>query len=165
MVDIPVRSRNFTWQDPRITAQANRTLSGLELFQAMAEGKLPPPPIAALMGFSVSEVAKGRVVFEVDPAEYHYNPGGVVHGGLAATLCDSAASCAIHSTLPAGVYSTTINLNVTFLRPVLVENGRLRCIGEVIYTGRRTATATARLEDSNGKLYAQATVTCMVIEV
>jgi len=84
------RTRTVTWQDPVVSGKAARTMSGAAFLRAIAEGKLPPPPIANLMGFDIVEVGEGEVVFAVEPQEFHYNPIGVVHGGLAATLLDSA---------------------------------------------------------------------------
>src|SRR6185295_14670962 len=98
----PSRERTITWEDPLPAATSARGLSGLEYMRAIAAGDVPPPPIAVLMGFELVEVEEGRAVFAVTPQEFHYNPIGVVHGGLAATLLDSAMGCAVHSTLPAG---------------------------------------------------------------
>ena len=95
------------------------------------------------MGFQEAEA--GRVVFSVEPAEYHYNPIGMVHGGLAATLCDSAMGCAIHSTLSAGVGYTTLELKVNFVRPLTVATGLVLCEGKVINVGSRVGTAEARV--------------------
>src|SRR5438094_2368014 len=103
----PQRRRTFTWRDPMIGAQLAPTMCGLNYLNAMERGELPFPPIMALMNIGVQEAEEGRVVFSVEPAEYHYNPIGSVHGGLACTLCDSAMGCAIHTTLPAGVGYTT----------------------------------------------------------
>ncbi|MBC8075392.1 MAG: PaaI family thioesterase, partial [Chloroflexales bacterium] len=97
------------------------------------------------------------------PAEYHYNPIGSVHGGVAATLCDSAMACAIHTTLPAGVGYTTLELKVNFVRPITVQTGRVTCEGTLIHMGGRVATAEARLTDASGALYAHATTTCLVL--
>ncbi|HXN55892.1 MAG TPA: PaaI family thioesterase, partial [Myxococcales bacterium] len=108
----PTRTRTITWHDPIASAAAGRELSGLAYLQAMVRGELPRPPIGILMDFNVAEVEKGRVVFEVEPAEFHYNPIGMVHGGLAATLCDSALGFAVHSTLPVGTGYTTVDLNL-----------------------------------------------------
>lgn len=156
------RTRTVTWQDPRIGAEAGQSMSGVEYLQAVAAGKLPPPPIAVLMGLEFLEVEVGRVVFGVKPAEYHYNPNGTVHGGLASTLFDSALGCAVHSTLPAGTGYTTIELHVNFIRPMTKDTGPVRCEAEVIHVGRRMATAQARLVDETGKLYGHATTTCML---
>lgn len=98
----PERTRTFSWQDPMIGAKAAQTMSGLAYLQAMGRGELPIPPIMAMMNIDGIEAEAGKVTFSITPAEYHYNPIGVVHGGLAATLCDSAMACAIHSTLPVG---------------------------------------------------------------
>jgi uncharacterized protein (TIGR00369 family) len=158
------RTRTMTWEDTSPVVKAAQTMSGLEILKAIAAGKLPPPPIGELMNFKVSEVEEGRVVFTVEPAEYHYNPLGVVHGGLAATLCDSAMACAIWSTLPAGKSQTTIELHINYIRPITARAGRLRCIGQVINVGRRVATAESRLLDDDDKLYGHGTTTCMILD-
>lgn len=159
----PTRTRTITWHDPIASAAAGRELSGLAYLQAMVRGELPRPPIGILMDFNVAEVEKGRVVFEVEPAEFHYNPIGMVHGGLAATLCDSALGCAVHSTLPVGTGYTTVDLNLTYLRPLTRETGKVRAIAEVLHSGGRIATAQAKLVDAAGKLYATATTTCLIL--
>lgn len=156
------RTRLVRWEDPAPVAEAAHTMSGLEFIKAMAGGELPSVPMGELMGFSFSEVEEGRVVFEVEPGEYHYNPIGTVHGGLACALFDSAMGCAVHTMLPAGVGYTTLELKVNFLRPITLDTGRLFCEGKTIHVGRRTATAEARLFDESGKLHGHATTTCMV---
>jgi uncharacterized protein (TIGR00369 family) len=157
------RNRTIHWNDPRVFTEAGRSLSGLELLQKVVAGELPRPPIADLMNFDLVEVRESFAVFTVEPAEYHYNPIGVVHGGLAATLLDSAMGCAVHSTLPAGAAYTTLEIKVNFVRAITVKTGPLRCEAKVIHAGARTATAEARLIDASGKLYAHGTTTCLVI--
>lgn len=158
------RSRSVSWEDPLALADAGRALSGTEYLQKLIRGDLPPPPIAVLLNFRLNEVAEGRAVFVCDPAEYHYNPIGLVHGGLAATLLDSAMGCAVHSTLPAGVAYTTLEIKVNYLRPLLPARGRVTCEGTLIHRGNRTATADGRLTDVDGRLYAHATTTCLLME-
>ena len=155
------RKREVSWEDPRALAEVGRGLSGIEYLQKMVDGELPPPPIAKLLNFTVEEISEGRAVFVCEPGEYHYNPIGLVHGGLAATLLDSAMGCAIHSTLPAGVGYTTLEIKVNFIRPLSSESGVIRCIGTMIHAGRRTATAEGRVVDADGKLYAHGTTTCL----
>ena len=157
------RARTVTWSDPLGGADFARTLSGLEYLRAMMRGELPAPPIAQLLGFALVEVERGRAVFGVAPAEYHYNPIGAVHGGLAATLLDSAMACAVHSTLPAGVGYTTLDMTVHFVRPVTAATGPMRCEGEVVHAGSRVATAQGRFVDAGGKLYAHGTETCIML--
>src|SRR5258708_27227061 len=91
-----VRTRTISWEDPVPGAKVGRTMSGLDYLKAIQEGRIPPPPIAILMDMRIAEVSEGRIVFSALPAEYHYNPLGTVHGGLAATLLDSALGCAVH---------------------------------------------------------------------
>ena len=104
----------------------------------------------------------GEVVFEFTPAEFHYNPIGSVHGGVLATLCDSACGCAVQSMLPAGSFYTSLDLSVKFLRPVTSATGRMTCGGTVTHLGSRSALAQARLTDARGKLFAHATSSCMI---
>src|SRR5437764_9228130 len=106
------------------------------------------------MNFQIAELSEGRAVFVAEPAEYHYNPLGVVHGGLAATLLDSAMGCAVHSTLPAGRGYTTLEIKVNLVRAVTAAVGPLRAEARIVHAGRQAATAEARLVDGAGKLYA-----------
>jgi uncharacterized protein (TIGR00369 family) len=135
----------------------------MEYLAAMRDGRLPRPPIAQLMGFEGLDGEEGRAVFSVTPAEYHYNPIGVVHGGLAATLLDSAMGCAVHSTLPAGMGYTTLEVKVNFARPMTRETGRVICEAEVVHRGRTVATAEGRIRsEETGKLLAHGTTTCLL---
>jgi len=159
----PERSRTYSWIDPVTLAGATAQQAGLEFLAAMGSGALPSPPIMSTLGITGMEFEHGRVAFGLEPAEWHYNAIGTVHGGVLATLLDSATGCAVHSTLPAGTGYTSLDLSVRFLRPVLVGSGALRCTGEVLNAGRRTALAEARLTDPAGKLLAHATSTCLLI--
>ena len=158
-----IRSLSVEWTDPGALAAAGRSMSGLDFLRAIRDGKLPPPPIAMLLGFRLTEVEPGHAVFECTPGEQHYNPIGVVHGGLAMTLADSAMGCAVQSCLPAGVAWTTLELKINLVRALTLDSGTVRCEGTVIHVGRRVATAEARLVDGRGRLCAHATTTCMVI--
>jgi uncharacterized protein (TIGR00369 family) len=161
-IDKGTRTRTVSWEDPRALEEAGRGLSGLEYLQRIIAGELPRPPISALMNFGLAELGEGHAVFTAEPAEYHYNPIGVVHGGLAATLLDSAMGCAVHSTLPAGAGYTTLEIKVNYVRPMTAETGEVRCEARVIHVGGRTATAEGRVIDASGKLYAHATTTCII---
>ena len=158
-------SRHITasWSDPAALAEAGRTMSGIEFLQAIRDGRLPAPPIAELLGFKLVEVDTGHAVFEVLPGEQHYNPIGVVHGGLAMTLLDSAMGCAVHSHMPAGGSYTTLEAKTNLVRPVTLETGPLRAIGKVLHLGSRVATAEGRLVGGDGKVYAHATTTCIIL--
>ncbi|MBJ6762059.1 PaaI family thioesterase [Myxococcaceae bacterium JPH2] len=158
-----VRTRTVTWRDTREGVSAAKTMSGLEYLRAIARGALPPAPIAVVLGFTVKDVAEGKVVFEVAPGEHQYNPIGTVHGGLAATVLDSAMGCAVHTLLPVGTAYTTLELHVNYVRPILWDSGPLTCTGEVLHQGGRVATAQGRLTDASGKLYAHGTTTCMLL--
>lgn len=109
------------------------------------------------------ELDEGRVVLSLSTKPDFANPLGSVHGGIAATLLDSALGCAVHTTLPAGVGFTTLELKVNYIRTVAVDAGRLTAEGTTIHVGRRTATAEGRVTDERGKLIAHATTTCMIL--
>lgn len=158
------RTRTVAWEDPLLGARAGASLSGIEYLRAIAQGKIPAPPIALLLGFALEEVEEGRVVFTAEPGEHHYNPIGVVHGGLAATLLDSAMGCAVHSLLAQGRGYTTLEIKVNYVRAIKRESGRLRAVASVVHMGGRIATAEGRLVDATGQLYAHATTTCILLE-
>ena len=157
------RTRVITWEDPTAAVQTGKTISGIAYLKALQSGELPPPPIAVLMGMWISEVSEGRVVFALEPAEYHYNPLGTVHGGVMATLLDSAMGCVVQSMLPAGTSYTTLELKVNYLRPITSKTGIVYCEGKIIYVGGRIATAEGRLTDADGKVYAHGTTTCIIL--
>jgi uncharacterized protein (TIGR00369 family) len=159
------RVRTFSWSDPAVNAAQAGRRSGLEHLRAMVSGELPEPPIMRLLDVEGIEVAEGKVAVTLVPREFHYNPLGSVHGGVIATLLDTAAGCSVHSTLPAGVGYTSLDLTTKFLRPVTVESGTLRCEGSVLSRGRRTALAEARLTDARGVLVAHATSSCLLFDV
>jgi len=159
------RTRTLTWQDPLPSALAGRGMSGLEYMNAIRDGDVPPPPIAVTMNFGIVELEQGRAVFEGEPGEEHYNPIGVVHGGYASTLLDSALGCAVHTTLPEGVGYTSQTLEIKFLRPITRDTGPVRAEAEVVHRGRRQATVDARLTAAEtGKLLATGTSTCLILD-
>jgi uncharacterized protein (TIGR00369 family) len=137
-------------------------LSGLELIQAMRDRKAPPPNIATLLGMEIVAAKEGEVAFTIEAKPEFSNPLGTVHGGIHATLLDSAMGCAVHTTLPAGVGYTTLELKVNYVRPITLDAGTLSCTGSVIHVGGRVATAEGRIVDSQGRLVAHATTTCMI---
>ncbi len=157
------RTLTVEWSDPAALAAAGRSMSGMDFLRALRDGRLPPPPIAQLLGFKLVEVEPGHAVFECVPGEQHYNPIGVVHGGLAMTLLDSAMGCCVQTRMPAGSDYTTLEAKTNLVRGITDKTGRLRAIGKVVHLGNRIATAEGRLEDAAGKLYAHATTTCIVL--
>ena len=159
------RERTTTWEDPSISASHLGRDSGLAMLEAVRDGKIPAPPIAVTLGFDLDLVEDGRAVFSLEPAEHHYNPIGSVHGGVFATLLDSATGCAVHSTLAGGMGYTSVDLNVKFLRGMNAATGRVTCEGRVVNRGRRLALAEATITDSTGRLLATATSSCLIFDL
>ena len=141
-----------------------RGLDGLALMQAMLRGEVPYPPIAKTLGFMLVEAGRGRAVFQGTPRYEHLNPMGSVHGGWFATLLDSALGCAVHTMMPAGVGYTSLGLEAKYVRPISRDTGRVLCEANVLYRGRKQATAEATLTAADsGKLLAHGTATCMIL--
>jgi uncharacterized protein (TIGR00369 family) len=143
-------------------AEERRALSGLEYMRQLMTGEREPSGMARLMNMRLVEVEEGRAVFAVEPDERHYNGLGIAHGGLAATLLDSALGCAINTVMPAGRVFTTLEMKINYVRPMRRETGEVRCEAEVLHAGGRVATAEGRIMDAAGRLYAHGTATCML---
>jgi uncharacterized protein (TIGR00369 family) len=139
-------------------------MTGLQLLEALRDGHIPPPGVIRTLGGGIDSVEEGRVVFWLDPDDRHTNPMGTMHGGVLATLLDSAMGCAVQSALPEGVAYTTLQLAVSYVRPVLPGTRRIRAEGTVLHVGSRTATAEGRVTSEDGKLVAHATTTCLVMQ-
>lgn len=157
------RSRQVSWHDPLITGRLAGRLSGRELLERIADGRLPPPPIAQLLGFELVSVGKGEALFRATPDESVYSPIGMVHGGWLCTVLDSAAGCALHTLLPAGTGYSTIELKVSFLKPIRADAGPIDVKGWVLRAGRRIAFAEAEARTSTGDLLGHATTSLALL--
>ena len=145
------RTLTVTWRDPTELAGRARDSSGLDFLRGIISGELPTAPIQELLGFSL------------EPGEQHYNPIGSVHGGVAATLLDSAMGAAVHSTLPQGSAYATLEVKFNLVRAITAETGRVVAEGKVIHAGKTVATVEASLRSAaDGKLLAHGTSTCLI---
>ena len=156
-------TRTIEFTDPLATARLGMTMSGLEFLRGMASGTVPAPPIAVLMNMDIETVEEGRVTFGGTPDASHYNPIGVVHGGFAATMLDTVCGCAVHTTLPAGKAYTSIEIKVSYLRP-LQQGTRVVATGTVTKPGSRVAFADATLATEDGTLIATASSSLLVFD-
>jgi uncharacterized protein (TIGR00369 family) len=159
-----MRRREVTWEDPMVSAALALDLSGLDYLRAIAEGRIPRPPIAALLGMAIVDVQPGRVAFSLEVGEHLYNPIGSVHGGVFCALLDSAMGCAAHSTLGCGQAYATLELKANLVKALTVNTPSVVATGQVISAGRRVITASGQITGPDGTLYAHGTTTCLVIE-
>ena len=159
------RSRTITWQDPGPGTLQGLSMPGIDYMQAVMKGELPPPPIAATMQFDLVEAEIGRAVFTCTPDESVYNPIGAVHGGLVCTLLDSAAGCALHTTLPQGKGYTSVEIKVSYLKAVRATSGQLTATGTVIKSGSRVGFTEAVVTDASGAIVATASSTLLVFDL
>ena len=160
----PTDSTTISWVDPSVALPRLAELSGLDYLTAILDGELPPPPISQLMGFTAVSFSRGEAVFECSPTTAHFNPLGVVHGGLACTLLDTVLGCAGHTTLPAGVGYTSVDLSVVYLRPILPGNAPLRATGRVRKGGRRVIFSEGEVVGADGAVLATGTSSLLVID-
>lgn len=158
------RSRTIHYQVPGRDKQAIFSRSGLERLRAVAAGEIPAPPISSHIGLEIVTVADGDVVITAVPDESHYNPIGSVHGGFFATVLDSACGCAVDTTLPAGVGYTSLEIKVSFLRPITADTGQVIAHGWVTKRGKGVAFAEADIRDQDGRVLATASSTCLIIQ-
>jgi uncharacterized protein (TIGR00369 family) len=160
---VPMRTRTVSWGDPERSRFLVRGLDGYERLAAVQRGEVSPPPAISLLGLCLDEVERGRTVFSIVAEEMHENPMGTMHGGIVATLVDTAMGCAVASTLPADANFTTLELSTNFVRAVTRTTGRVRAEGVVVHGGGRIVTAEARVRDDAGNLYAHAKSTCLIV--
>jgi len=159
------RNRTITWQDPGPGTLQGLSMPGIDYTQAGMKGELPGPPIAATMQFELVEAEIGRAVFTCTPDESVYNPIGAVHGGLVCTLLDSAAGCALHTTLPQGKGYTSVEIKVSYLKAVRAGSGLLTATGTVVKSGSRVGFTEAVVTDGSGALVATASSTLLVFDL
>lgn len=160
------RTRTISWGDPQNSKRdAVASISGLDYLKAIKENRINPPPVANLVGYKICEVDNGYAAFELNPAEYHYNPFATVHGGILSTLLDTAMTSSVLSTLPKGVSCTTIEIKVNFIIPVTADTGILKCEASPLHVGKKIATVEGKLKDKNGLLHAYGVSTCSIFQM
>jgi uncharacterized protein (TIGR00369 family) len=159
------RTRTVTWEDPGPGTLQGLSMPGIDYMNAVMKGELPAPPVASTLQFDLVEVAHGRAVFTCTPDESVYNPIGAVHGGLVCTLLDSAAGCALHTTLPQGKSYTSVEIKVSYLKAVRASSGLLTATGTVIKAGSRVGFTEAVVTDASGAVVATASSTLLVFDL
>ena len=153
------RERVVDWQAPGPVAKTAAGMSGLEIVQGIRDGSLPEPPMARLIDFRLRIAEPGRIVMELEPHEGLENTIGLLHGATAAALLDTAMGCAISSMLPAGQGAVTLDLKLTYLRPLSVKSGTISAEGKLIKLGRQTSYTEGFVRDGAGNLAVHATAT------
>ena len=147
-----------------VSADRQKEMSGLEFVQGLVDGTLPLNTIAETLGYDIAEATSGRVVITAEPNSTHLNPAGTVHGGFSATLLDSCMGLAILSMLDRAIGQTTLEFKISLVRPITTETGQIRAEGVVLSRGRRVGTAEGRITDSEGRLLAHGTTTCLIFD-
>ena len=157
------RERVVDWQAPGPAAKAAAGMTGMEAMCAIRDGILPEPPMARLIDFRLRVAEPGRIVMELEPHESLENTIGLLHGATAAALLDTAMGCAISTMLPAGQGAVTLDLKLTYLRPLSVKSGKISAEGKIIKLGRQTSYTEGFVRDGAGNLAVHATATFSMI--
>src|SRR5437016_5150153 len=147
---------SIKWQDPGAVREQADGLSALDIMRGIRDGRLPPPPIARLIGFRYIEAEPGEIVIELQPEQSLENTSGTLHGAAAGAMLDTAMCAAAGTLLPADKRTTTLDLTVSYLKPLTIESGPIRAIGRVVDLAERTAFAAGELRDGAGSLAAHA---------
>lgn len=147
-----------------VGADERKAMSGLEFVQGLVNGALPLNTLAKTLGYDVVDAVNGRVVITAEPNDRLLNPAGTVHGGVAATLLDSCMGLAIQSTLARGIAQTTLEFKISLVRPITPETGLITAEGVILSRGRRVGTAEGKITDSEGRLLAHGSTTCLIFD-
>ncbi len=155
--------RTYEWDCPEAIHNEAQSQAGIDFLNNAMVGENHRPPMAHTMDFYLSEVSEGKAAFLSTPSEFHYNPFGSVHGGYFGVLLDSAMGCAVHSTLAKGESCTTLEYKINLVRGLTSDIGEVRTEGWIVHRGNRVATAEGKIIDSNGKIYAHGSTTCLIL--
>lgn len=150
------RSRRVTWSDPTQTAALAAGLDGLAIMRAIRDGQLPGPPMARLVGFQCVVAEAGEIAMRLEHDPSLENAIGLVHGGAIASMLDTAMGAAVSTRLPAGAGVVTLDLTITYLRPVSASNAPITATGRLAHLGGRNAYVLGELRDAAGELCAHA---------
>lgn len=127
----------------------------------MVKGEIQMPPVAELIGFTLTSTQPGKAVVEIEAAERHANPMGTLHGGIMCDIADAAMGIAYASLLQEGETFATLELKINFLKPVW--KAKLRAEGRVISSGKTVGLVECDITDEQMRLVARATSTCMTL--
>ena len=137
-------------------------LSGLDVLEAIRDGRIEHPSMAHTLGFRLTEVADGFAVITGTTDAAYCNPNGTIHGAWPAALLDSAMGSSVHSTLPPGASFTVVEFKIDFVRPIPIDTGAVRAEGRVVRAGRQLGMANGELLDEKGRVLAKGTTTCLI---
>jgi len=119
------------------------------------------PPVAQLIGFTLTSVQHGKAVVKLEATERHANPMGTLHGGILCDIADAAMGIAYASLLQKGETFTTLELKINFLKPVWIA--RLQAEGKVVSSGKTIGLVECNIIDDKQRLVAKASSTCMTL--
>lgn len=140
-----------------------RNYKGIDALKALINGNLKQSPMAHTIPMKLVHAEPGDIIYETTPSEAHINLQGGIHGGFCATVLDSVTGAVAHSLMDAGVGFATTDLNIKMIRPMQVGH-TYRGVGKLINAGRTLVTTEGTIIDEQGKVYAHASATLMILK-
>lgn len=151
-----LRERLVQWHDPSVASMAAEQLSGLEIMRRIRDGTHPAPPMAQLIGFQCVVAEPGEVAMRLAYDPSLENGMGILHGGAAASILDTAMGAAAHTMLPLGSGIVTLNLGLTYLHPIFRNDAPVTATGRVLNLGRRNVYVAGEVVNKDGTLLVHA---------
>ncbi len=137
-------------------------LSGLDVLEAIRDGRIEHPSMAHTLGFRLTSVENGYAVISGSTGPDYCNPNGTIHGAWPAALLDSAMGSSVHSTLPPGASFTVVEFKIDFVRPISIDTGAVRAEGKIVRVGKQLGMANGELLDEKGRMLAKGSTTCLI---
>ncbi|HTK36910.1 MAG TPA: PaaI family thioesterase [Pyrinomonadaceae bacterium] len=134
------------------TFEAVKTLT--EAQKQKAAAFLRANPVAQMVGMELVDISPGEAVISFEMRDQLRQPHGILHGGITATLIDTAMAFAVVTELAEGEKASTIDLTIHYLRPH--TEGMVTCTAKVVRAGKRIFTLSAEAVNGQGKLIATA---------
>ncbi|MBK8303034.1 MAG: PaaI family thioesterase [Chloracidobacterium sp.] len=120
--------------------------------RAFAANALHTLPFSKLIGMKLVKLEVDEAQISIDMRDDLRQPSGVLHGGVTATLIDTAMAFAVRTRLGIDEATATIDLTIHYLRPHIT--GVFTCTAKVVRAGKRIFTVSADVHGEDGKLIA-----------
>lgn len=148
---------NVEWDDHVSLSKRWAEMDGRAFLEAIGKHELSLPPILSVLNITAGSIGDGWIEFSMRPQPFMMNLAGTVHGGVLATLIDSALTCALVTRLPRGMVCVSIDLDLRFFRPARMSAELLTARAEVLNAGSTIGTTQGEIRDARGKLIVHGT--------
>lgn len=159
-----MNERIIHWETPKDISKKIISLNKEDRIKFFSCLKNTDIPMGSLLGYkSLIVNKKGEAKVVCVPMEYHYNPMGIVHGGLAAAMLDTSNGITAQCQLNSGYVTLTVDLKINYLKPISKETGEITAKGKIVKVGRKVIIVNGELRDKNKNLLAVANSVELVV--